>query len=82
MKKTDPISQRIFQRIAEVLMIPAVKVNVKLNSKYSHATSQLKVAALLTTAVLFGVAIWGVAELEVRFESVWFLPPESYLRQW
>eukprot|EP00095_Tigriopus_kingsejongensis_P000432 maker-scaffold171_size289870-snap-gene-1.38 protein:Tk00432 transcript:maker-scaffold171_size289870-snap-gene-1.38-mRNA-1 annotation:"conserved hypothetical protein" len=34
------------------------------------------------TLALLGVGIWGTVELEVRFESVWFLPPDSYLRKW
>lgn len=28
------------------------------------------------------MAIWGTVCLEVRFESIWFLPPDTYLRQW
>lgn len=36
----------------------------------------------MSTLTLLGVAIWGTTELEVRFESVWFLPPTSYLAKW
>lgn len=34
------------------------------------------------TLALLGIGIWGTVELQVRFESVWFLPPDSYLRKW
>ena len=36
----------------------------------------------MVTLALLGVGIWGTIELEVRFESVWFLPPSSYLAKW
>ena len=61
----DPISQRIFKAVGELITHPVAKVVLG-----------------LVTAAFLGVAIWGTVELEVRFESVWFLPPESYVRKW
>ena len=31
---------------------------------------------------MLGVAIWGVTELETKFEAEWFLPQESDLIKW
>ncbi|TRY73596.1 hypothetical protein TCAL_03344, partial [Tigriopus californicus] len=42
----------------------------------------VKVIIGVVTLALLGVGIWGTVELQVRFESVWFLPPDSYLRKW
>ena len=42
----------------------------------------VKVGFILVTLTFLGVAIWGTVSLEVRFESIWFLPPDTYLRQW
>lgn len=36
----------------------------------------------VATFTLLGFAIWGLTELETKFESSWFLPQESYIGQW
>ena len=41
-----------------------------------------KVFVTLLTLALAGYGAWGVFLLDTRFESVWFLPKTSYLRQW
>ena len=35
-----------------------------------------------TTFALLGYAIYGLTELETKFESSWFLPSDSYVAQW
>jgi len=40
------------------------------------------VVVLLCSSVLSGCAIWQATQLEQEFQSIWFLPPSSYLRQW
>ena len=42
----------------------------------------VKAFVLLATAGSLGCGMWGLALLETRFESIWFLPETSYLRQW
>ena len=42
----------------------------------------VQIAIMLVTLTLLGIGIWGAVSLEVRFESIWFLPKESYLRLW
>ena len=42
----------------------------------------LQIFVILSTLSLLGVAIWGVVELETKFEAEWFLPPDSYLIKW
>lgn len=29
-----------------------------------------------------GIGIWGLTQLETKFESSWFLPQESYVAKW
>ena len=41
-----------------------------------------KAAVFVLTLAMLGCGGWGLTLLETRFESVWFLPQESYLRQW
>ena len=36
----------------------------------------------MVTLTCLGFAIWGLTELETKFESSWFLPQESYIAQW
>ena len=40
------------------------------------------IAVLLCSSALSGCAIWQATQLEQEFQSIWFLPPSSYLRQW
>ena len=42
----------------------------------------IKVGVILLTLAGAGYGAWGVFLLDTRFESVWFLPETSYLRQW
>ena len=35
-----------------------------------------------TTFALLGYAIYGLTQLETKFESTWFLPQDSYVAQW
>ena len=41
-----------------------------------------RVLVLLVTAVLLGCGVWQVTLLKQEFQTIWFLPPSSYLRQW
>ena len=34
------------------------------------------------TFTLLGIGIWGLTELETKFESSWFLPQDSYVAKW
>ena len=34
------------------------------------------------TFSLLGYAIYGLTKLETKFESSWFLPPDSYVARW
>lgn len=41
-----------------------------------------KILVFLATFTLLGFGIWGMTQLETKFESSWFLPPESYVARW
>ena len=41
-----------------------------------------RLAVLLLSSALLGCGIWQATELKQEFQSIWFLPPTSYLRQW
>ena len=41
-----------------------------------------RLLVLLLTAGLLGCGVWQVTLLQQEFQSVWFLPASSYLRQW
>ena len=36
----------------------------------------------VVTLTFLGIGIWGLTELETKFESSWFLPQESYIAKW
>ena len=40
------------------------------------------VMVLVTTLVVLSCGIWQATMLEQEFQSIWFLPSSSYLRQW
>jgi len=42
----------------------------------------LRLATIVAACTFLGFGIWGATQLEVRFETVWFLPPDSYLTAW
>ncbi len=62
----DYFSQRVFKSI------------------YAFALSNVfaVIGIFIAASALLGVAIWGVTQLEVRFEPIWFLPPDSGLVAW
>ncbi len=41
-----------------------------------------KVLVFVATFGLLGIAIWGLTQLETKFESSWFLPQDSYIAKW
>lgn len=41
-----------------------------------------KIAVFAVTLTFLGIGIWGLTELETKFESSWFLPQESYIAKW
>ena len=41
----------------------------------SFKTNILQALVFVATYSMLGVAVWGVTELETRFEAEWFLPP-------
>ena len=49
---------------------------------YAGALMKLpcRLAALFVTAVLLGVSIWGVTQLEAEFDENLFVNPDTYLR--
>ena len=40
------------------------------------------VTVLVTSAAVLGAGVWQATMLEQEFQSIWFLPPSTYLRQW
>ena len=40
------------------------------------------IVVLVTTLVVLACGIWQATLLEQEFQSIWFLPPSTYLRQW
>lgn len=53
----------------------------KINRKVNNLISD-QVFVILSTLAMLGVGIWGVTELETKFEAEWFLPPDSDLIKW
>ena len=41
-----------------------------------------QIAVFAVTLTFLGIGIWGLTELETKFESSWFLPQESYIAKW
>ena len=41
-----------------------------------------QISVFVITLSLLGVGIWGLTELETKFDSTWFLPQDSYIAKW
>ncbi|CAH1243988.1 NPC1 [Branchiostoma lanceolatum] len=41
-----------------------------------------KIVTLIVVSALLGVSIWGMVNLRQNFDSTWFLPDDSYLKQY
>ena len=41
-----------------------------------------RLTVVVVTAAVVGCGVWQVTRLQQEFQSVWFLPPSSYLRKW
>ena len=56
------------------------------NDFYSYSTflmkTPIKITALILTAALFSIGVWGNTLLIQRFDPMWFLPLDSYLVAW
>ena len=48
----------------------------------SNVFTPFQVAVFVITFTFLGFAIWGLIELETKFESSWFLPQDSYIAKW
>lgn len=42
----------------------------------------VKIAVFAVTFTIVGIGIWGVTQLETKFDSTWFLPKDSYVAKW